>query len=41
MYLPRYKEQRRMLPALKQWLLEMRAKKPDAIFIVAGDFNTD
>ena len=40
-YLPRYKEQGKMLPALQQWLLEVRAKKPDAIFIVAGDFNTD
>ena len=39
-YLPRYKEQRGMLPAVQQWLLEMRAKKPDAIFIIAGDFNT-
>ena len=38
-YVNKYHEKKSLLPALQQWLLEIRSKKPDAILLVAGDFN--
>ena len=39
-YLADYRTQKRYLPQLQQWVVELRAKKPSAVFLIAGDFNT-
>jgi len=39
-YMPKYHSQKRKLTQLQKWLLEIRCKKPKAILLVAGDFNT-
>ena len=38
-YVSNYHQKKSLLPALDEWLLEVRTKKPDAILLVAGDFN--
>ena len=40
LYLADYRTQKRYLPQLQQWVVELRAKKPSAIFLIAGDFNS-
>ena len=39
-YLARYHKQKRLLKQLQDWIIELRCKKPTAIFLIAGDFNT-
>jgi hypothetical protein len=39
-YLNYYAKKKRFLNLLEHWLIELIAKKPLAIFLVSGDFNT-
>jgi hypothetical protein len=38
-YLNNYAAKKNLLKPLEQWLIEMISRKPEAIFLVAGDFN--
>ena len=39
-YLSKYHKQKRLLRQLQDWITEVRCRKPTAIFLLAGDFNT-
>lgn len=39
-YINNYQQKKSLLPDLQQWLLDLRSKKPEAIVLVAGDFNS-
>jgi hypothetical protein len=36
----KYHSQKHLITSLQKWLLELWCKKPKAIFLMAGDFNT-
>ena len=38
-YINNYQQKKSLMPDLQQWLLDIRSKKPEAIVLVAGDFN--
>jgi hypothetical protein len=38
-YIADYREQQGLLKTLHNWVVELIARKPTAIFLIAGDFN--